>query len=54
MYEAPIVETLMLGFIAVRTHELLVWDAENFRLTHGSDRAAALLKPQSRSPWGIS
>ena len=54
MYEAPIVETLMLGCIAVRTHELLVWDAENFRLTRGSDRAEALLKPQYRSPWGIS
>ena len=32
-YEAPIVETLMLGCIAVRTHEVLEWDAENFRLT---------------------
>jgi predicted dehydrogenase len=53
-YEAPIVETLLLGCIAVRTHEVLTWDAENFRLTRGSDRAAALLKPQYRSPWGIS
>jgi predicted dehydrogenase len=53
-YEAPIVETLMLGCIAVRTHEVLEWDAENFRFTRGSDRAAALLKPRHRSPWGIS
>ncbi len=53
-YEAPIVETLMLGCIAVRTHEVLEWDAENFRLTRGSDRAAGLLRPQHRAPWGIS
>ncbi len=53
-FEAPIVETLLLGCIAVRTHEVLAWDAENFRLTRGSDRAAAMLKPQCRSPWGIS
>jgi hypothetical protein len=53
-YEAPIVEALLLGCIAVRTHEVLAWDAENFQLTRGSDRAAAMLKPQYRSPWGIS
>jgi hypothetical protein len=53
-YEAPIVETLMLGCIAVRTHEVLEWNAENFRFARGSDRAAALLMPQHRSPWGIS
>jgi predicted dehydrogenase len=49
-YEAPIVETLLLGCIAVRTHETLVWDAENFRFTRGSERAASLLQPQHRSP----
>jgi hypothetical protein len=53
-YEAPIVETLLLGCIAVRTHEVLAWDAENFRLSRGSARAAAMLKPQYRSPWGIT
>ena len=52
-YEAPIVETLMLGCIAVRTHELLEWDAQNFRFTHGADLASSLLKPPYRSPWGI-
>jgi len=50
-YEAPIVETLMLGCIAVRTHEVLAWDEENFRFTHGSGKAAALLMPQHRAPW---
>ncbi len=49
--EAPIVETLMLGNIAIRTQELLEWDPANFRLTRGSDRAAALLMPQYRAPW---
>jgi hypothetical protein len=53
-YESPIVETLMLGCIAVRTHEVLQWEAENFRLTRRSDRATALLQPQRRAPWGIS
>jgi predicted dehydrogenase len=53
-YEAPIVETLLLGCIAVRTHEVLEWDAETFRFTRGSDRAAALLRPQHRGPWEIS
>jgi predicted dehydrogenase len=50
-YEAPIVETLLLGCIAVRTHEELVWDAANAKLTRGSEIASALLKPLYRSPW---
>ncbi len=53
-YEAPIVESLLLGCIAVRTHEALVWDAEGLRFRHGSDRAAGLLKPAYRAPWGLS
>jgi predicted dehydrogenase len=53
-YEAPIVESLLLGCIAVRTHEVLEWDAQNLGLTRGSDRATALLQPQHRSPWGLS
>jgi predicted dehydrogenase len=53
MYEAPIVETLLLGCIAVRTQEVLGWDTDNFRLTHGSERASAMLKPRYRSPWGV-
>ncbi len=52
-YEAPIVETLLLGCIAVRTHEALAWDSKNFKLSRGSDRAAALLKPPYRGPWGF-
>jgi len=51
-FEAPIVETLLLGCIAVRTHERLTWDSPKFELTGASERAKALLKPQFRAPWG--
>lgn len=50
-FEAPIVESLMLGNIALRTQESLVWDAEGFQLTRGSSEARALLKPTYREPW---
>ncbi len=53
-YEQPIVESLMLGNIAIRTQELLEWDAAAFRLTRGSERANALLKPTMREPWRLS
>ena len=48
-FQAPIVETLLLGCIAVRTHDLLTWDATNFALTQGSAQATALLKPEYRT-----
>ena len=50
-FERPIVESLMLGNIAIRTQELLEWDTQAFRLTRGSARAAGLLKPNYRAPW---
>jgi predicted dehydrogenase len=53
-FEAPIVESLMLGNIAIRTQELLEWDTANFRLTRGSERATSLLTPQYRAPWSAS
>ena len=52
-FEAPIVETLLLGCIAVRTHELLTWDADRFQLLGASEHALALLEPQHRAPWGL-
>ena len=52
-YEAPIVETLLLGCIAVRTHESLLWDRNKFTFTQGSERAKALLKPTYRSPYTL-
>jgi predicted dehydrogenase len=52
-FEAPIVETLLLGCIAVRTHESLVWDTAKFSFTQGSERATALLKPPYRSPYTL-
>ena len=53
-FQAPIVETLLLGCIAVRTREPLVWNAKDFVFTQGSARAEALLKPEYRAPWGIN
>ena len=50
-FEEPIVESLMLGNIAIRTQEPLEWDAAAFRLTRGSDRAQSLLMPAYRAPW---
>jgi hypothetical protein len=41
----------MLGNIAIRTQELLEWDTAAFRLSRGSDRASALLRPHYREPW---
>jgi predicted dehydrogenase len=53
-FEQPIVETLMLGNISIRTQELLEWDSAGFQLTRGSARASALLKPQYRGPFSAS
>lgn len=53
-FERPIVESLMLGNVAIRTQELLQWGATGFRLTRGSGRASALLKPVFRHPWSAS
>ena len=48
-FEEPIVETLMLGVIAQRTHEALVWDAAEMRFTQGSSRATELLRSPVRA-----
>jgi hypothetical protein len=53
-FQAPIVETLLLGCIAVRTHEQLAWDAKAAAFLQGSARATTLLKPEYRAPWGIA
>jgi len=50
-FEAPIVESLMLGNIAIRTQEALEWDHTAGRLTRGSAYASTLLMPQYRAPW---
>ncbi len=36
LFELPIVESLMLGNIAIRTQEALSWDSGSGRLTRGS------------------
>ncbi len=50
-FEHPIVESLMLGNIAIRTQEALEWDNASSRLTRGSARAQSLLVPTYRAPW---
>ena len=52
-FQAPIVESLLLGCIAVRTHESLAWNRESFAFTNSSAQATALLRPQYRAPWGL-
>jgi predicted dehydrogenase len=52
-FERPIVESLMLGNIAIRTQELLEWDTAGLRLQRGSAHATSLLKPEYRAPWSI-
>lgn len=52
-FEQPIVEGLMLGCIAIRTGELLEWDAAAGHLTRGSARATALLDPPYRAPFTL-
>ncbi len=49
-FEAPIVQSLMMGNIAIRTQELIAWDGEG-ALSRGSDRAKSLLKPVYRQPF---
>lgn len=52
-FEQPIVEGLMLGCVAIRTGELLEWNAASGRLTAGSARATALLDPPYRAPFTL-
>jgi hypothetical protein len=53
-FEAPIVESLMLGNIAIRTQEALEWDSVGGRLTRGSARASMFLTPTYRAPWSVT
>jgi hypothetical protein len=48
------VESLLLGNVAIRAQETLLWDSEGFRLTTGSERATQLLKPEFRAPWSAA
>jgi predicted dehydrogenase len=52
-FEQPIVESLMLGNIAIRTQELLEWDAAAMSFRRGSDHATKLLRPAFRDPWSL-
>lgn len=50
-FESPIVQSLMLGNIALRTQEVLDWDVSTGKLIRGSSKAQALLTPTYREPW---
>ena len=50
-FEQPIVESLMLGNIAIRTQESLAWDHASASLTRGSTLASSYLATQYRAPW---
>ena len=52
-FEQPIVESLMLGVIAQRTHEVLRWDSDKLRFTQGSEMATSLIRPTMRAPFAI-
>ncbi len=53
-YEAPIVETLLLGSVAQRTHEPLRWNAAEFQLEGASAKATELLHPGARPPYALT
>lgn len=52
-FEQPIVETLLLGVIAQRTHEALRWNQAEMRFAQGSAKATSLLRPSMRSPFEL-
>lgn len=51
-HAAHLAEVVLLGNIALRTKEKLLWDGENQRFTN-SDAANALLNPPYRSGWNL-
>jgi predicted dehydrogenase len=51
-HAAHLTEVVMLGNIAIRTKEKLLWDGENLRFTN-SEAANKLLNPPYRSGWTL-
>jgi len=51
-HAAHLAEVVLLGNIAIRTEQRLLWDGENFRFTN-SDAANALLNPPYREGWSL-
>ena len=51
-HAAHLTEVVLLGNIAIRTKEKLLWDAENLRFKN-SDAANKLINPPYRSGWTL-
>jgi len=51
-HAAHLTEVVMLGNIAIRTKEKLLWDGENLRFTN-SEAANALINPPYREGWSL-
>jgi predicted dehydrogenase len=51
-HAAHLAEVILLGNIAIRTQERLLWDAENLRFTN-SDAANRLINPPYRTGWSL-
>ena len=51
-HAAHLAEVVLLGNIAIRTKQKLLWDAENFRFTN-SEEANKLLMPPYREGWTL-
>jgi len=49
-YAAPLTETILLGTLAIRTGESVVWDAKNMSI-NGNPVAASLVSPEAREGW---
>ena len=51
-HAAHLTEVVLLGNIAIRTNEKLLWDAENLRFKN-SDAVNKLINPPYRSGWTL-
>jgi len=51
-YSAPLTETAMLGKLALRSGEPIVWDSKNLRVTN-NDAANRFVKPTMRPGWSF-
>jgi len=51
-HAAHLAEVVLLGNIAIRTKEKLLWDGENLRFTN-SEKANALINPPYRTGWSL-
>ena len=49
-YAVPLTEAILLGTLAIRTGESVVWDAEKMTI-NGNAAAAALVSPEAREGW---